>query len=932
MALSERPAPTLKSDYVNNLLYAIVAIFAFSATVFPRPLQMITAKDGKTMILIPAGTFRMGSEKGYREEAPVHNVKVESFYIDQYLVTNREYKAFCDSTQRAYPPDPLWDEMPRYFIDYPEYPVVNVSLSEAAAYASWAGKRIPTEAEWEYAACGGKDQPLYPWGNDPPSGARAKFADRNSSYDWRDVRIATPWKYTAPVGSFSPNGSGLYDMAGNVYEWTSDWFFRYDDAVRDTVPFGDGWGGSKVVRGGCYYSTAFDLRVSRRRQQPSGSAFFSIGFRCVKDVNGSEPILNSTATRTQPQVAPSDWRMTLDEPRLATPTGERICLGEYNQISQEEARRFKNAGFSSVEFYLTWESVEGKGKDEWDFSAWDKQLEILKTAGLKCTPFLIAGPAYSLPAWYRRSTDFVGLRCLEHNIESKVSTIWDPRFLAYVDRFLSHVAAHYRGSGAIEGVLLGICGDFGEAIFPVWHGGWPPTIAGLYHSHAGFWCNDAYARADFTEHMKMKFQNDLAALNASWGTSFKSFATVAPPPVTVDPIEGFRVDEFTPRGEFPTRTLQEKRRWVDFIDWYRSSMTRYADAWMQLARRYFPELPVYLCTGGDAEPSHGSQFADQCRVAAANHGGIRITNECTDYGQNFAGTDWVTTASHLYGNQFGFEPAGAVLDLGVVSRIYNASASGVNEFMSYSGNIYDAKAKMDLFLRYLSLIRKGTPEKEGALFYPDLDLIMGRMDFQQEFAPTVSLVRDYADISFADDRLIEDGLLATVKWMFVLNTHVSRQATLEKVLAWVERGGLLVVAGTDSLYAIEDGKNYFPLLLNPNGGEKTLGIGATLFIADSLLPAHSAQPARELQPGEKLPPGSPESYQVRLFDPATKFLAKHGILIPDGKVDRVYTSVTGGRMLILNHTRGKVNRTITVSPGETREVSLDPNSITEINR
>ncbi|HXX65357.1 MAG TPA: family 14 glycosylhydrolase, partial [Bacteroidota bacterium] len=595
-------------------------------------------------------------------------------------------------------------------------------------------------------------------------------------------------------------------------------------------------------------------------------------------------------------------------------------------------RRFKNAGFSSVEFYLTWESVEGKGKDEWDFSAWDRQLEILKSAGLKCTPFLIAGPAYSLPAWYRNSKDFVGLRCLEHNIESKVSTIWDPRFMTYVERFLSHVAAHYRGSGAFEGVLLGICGDFGEAIFPVWHGGWPPTIAGLYHSHSGYWSGDAYAKADFRDQMTKKFGGDLAALNASWGTSFRSFATVTMPPVTVDPIEGFRVDEFTLRGDFPTQTLQEKRRWVDFIDWYRSSMTNYADGWMQIGRKHFPDLPVYLCTGGDAEPSHGSQFAEQCRIAAANHGGIRITNECTDYGANFAGTDWVTTASHLYGNQFGFEPAGAVLDLGVVSRIYNASASGVDEFMSYSGNIYDVKAKMDLFLRYLSLIKKGTPEKEGALLYPNIDLTLGRLDFQQEFAPTVSLVRDFADISFADDRLIEDGLLANVKWMIALNTHFCRQATLEKIRSWLERGGLLVAAGTDSLCAIEDGKNYFPILFSPKGGEKTLGKGATFFVADSLYPARSAQPARQLRPGEKPQAGSPESYQVLLFDPAAKFLASHGILIPDGKIDRVYTSVIGGRMLILNHTRDRVNRTIAVSAGTTKEVSLDPNSITEITR
>ena len=197
--------------------------------------KMIIARDGKRMILIAGGTFRMGSELGYREESPVHAATVKSFYMDQQLVTNHEFRIFCDSTNTSYPADPRWEEMPNYFLDYPEYPVVNVSLDRAAAYASWAGKRIPTEAEWEYAACGGLEQPLYPWGNAAPDAARAKFADRNADFEWRDFRVATPWKYTAPVGSFAPNGYGLYDMAGNVYQWTIDWFFRYVDTVRDTV-------------------------------------------------------------------------------------------------------------------------------------------------------------------------------------------------------------------------------------------------------------------------------------------------------------------------------------------------------------------------------------------------------------------------------------------------------------------------------------------------------------------------------------------------------------------------------------------------------------------------------------------------------------------------------------------------------------------------
>ena len=919
---------------MSTLPYLLALVLTTAILGQSAPSKIIVARDGKRMVLIPGGTFRMGSDHGYSEEAPVHPVRVDSFYMDEKLVTNREFKTFCDSARLPYPENPRWGDMPNYFLDFPDYPVVNVSLDEASRYAAWAGKRIPTEEEWEYAACGGLETPMYPWGDSAPDATKAKFADRSVDYPWRDFRISSPWKYTAPVGSFSPNGYGLYDMAGNVYQWTTDWFFRYDDAVRDTVPFQDGWGGSKVVRGGCYYSDAFDLRVARRRLQPLGSAFFSVGFRCVKAIH------SDTSTRawvnptdeTKQKDRSTDWRHRLDKTQISTPPGLRLCLGEYNSLTPEQAQRFKNAGFSSVEFYLTWESVENKGEDRWDFSSWDKQVQILKNAGLKWTPFIIAGPAYSLPEWYRTGKHFVGLRCLEHNIESRINSIWDPEFYTYVDRFLARVAKQYGNSGTLEGVLLGICGDFGEAIYPVWHGGWPPTIAGLYHTHPGYWCNDPFARAAFVRDMRERFKNDLSALNAYWCTTFTSFASVTMPSVQVDRVEGFRVDELSPKGEFPIRTLQDRRRWVDFIDWYRWSMTHYADVWMRLGRKHFPNIPVYLCTGGDASSGQGSNFADQCRVAAKYHGGIRITNESTDFGLNFTLTNWVATASHLYGNQFGFEPAGGVRDLGVVSRIYNAATAGVNEFMTYAGNIDDQEVKMDLFLKYVSRITPNTPSKEGALFYPDLDLMVGRVDFMKDFVPVASLVRDYADIMFADDRLIAGGILKQAKWLMLFNARWLRKESIETIKAWTENGGLLIAANTDSLCSIEDGENAFPDLFDVRGGQRVVGRGSTLYVPGKFGVVKEILPVRDLAPGVGPADGTCEQYQAFLFDPVTVFLQAHGIIISDGRIDRLFTAVRGGSLRLLNHTRNRIDRTMTMPTGESVRVAIEGNSIEDIKK
>ena len=117
----------------------------------------IISKDGKRMVYIPGGKMLMGSDKGYPEEMPVHEIEVAPFYMDENLVTNAEYRAFCDATGTAYPRDPRWADMPGYFLNYPNHPVVNINNATAQAYAAWAGKRLPTEEEWEFAAAGGRD-------------------------------------------------------------------------------------------------------------------------------------------------------------------------------------------------------------------------------------------------------------------------------------------------------------------------------------------------------------------------------------------------------------------------------------------------------------------------------------------------------------------------------------------------------------------------------------------------------------------------------------------------------------------------------------------------------------------------------------------------------------------------------------------------------
>jgi formylglycine-generating enzyme required for sulfatase activity len=241
-------------------------------------------KDNSIMVKVPAGTFKMGSEDSdaYKDEKPVHDVYLDDYYMDKYEVTNRQYKQFCDATSRSYPSDPDFTGMPRYFTDYPDYPVVNVSWEDASAYASWAGKRLPTEAEWEKAARG-TDGRKYPWGNEAPDAGGFYRANWGEGSD-RNVWKRDGYEYTAPIGSYDRGKSpyACYDMAGNVWEWCQDWYDgNYYSRSSGNNPTGPSSGSSRVLRGGSWGNSAGLIRCAGRNRDDPGNRYRRYGFRCA---------------------------------------------------------------------------------------------------------------------------------------------------------------------------------------------------------------------------------------------------------------------------------------------------------------------------------------------------------------------------------------------------------------------------------------------------------------------------------------------------------------------------------------------------------------------------------------------------------------------------------------------------------------------------
>ena len=300
------------------------------------------------MVWIPGGTFRMGSDKHYPEEAPAHRVSVDGFWIDCTPVTNRQFKDFVGATgyvtTAEISPDPkdypdalphmiyagsLVFSPPAHDVDLRDwsqwwqflkgakwrrpygpksninvldnYPVVHVSHADALAFASWSGKQLPTEAEWEFAARGGLDDAEFAWGDElAPGGThrantwQGNFPHQNTNEDG--------FERTAPVTAFPPNGYGVYDMIGNVWEWTDDWYTSKHEADASKpccIPENPRGGRAedsyearepnikiprKVLKGGshlCAPNYCRRYRPAARHAQPVDTSTSHIGFRCV---------------------------------------------------------------------------------------------------------------------------------------------------------------------------------------------------------------------------------------------------------------------------------------------------------------------------------------------------------------------------------------------------------------------------------------------------------------------------------------------------------------------------------------------------------------------------------------------------------------------------------------------------------------------------
>jgi formylglycine-generating enzyme required for sulfatase activity len=246
---------------------------SFPTRPLAAPITRVNPIDGETLVWIPGGEFVMGSDE-YAIERPPHRVRVRPFWMGRTPVTNAMYRDFVAKT--GHRPQEFANQhlMNPKLWDGDDQPAIGVSYDDAVAYCTWAGGRLPTEAEWEFAARG-TDGRLYPWGNEPPRPGRAAYG-----------RILGKGGATAPVGTHPGDEGpfGVLDLAGNVLEWCLDWFGPYADDAKPLIdPRGPSQGTRRVQRGGCWMYDDRSLRATERIQGVPHQRLNLVGFRVVVD-------------------------------------------------------------------------------------------------------------------------------------------------------------------------------------------------------------------------------------------------------------------------------------------------------------------------------------------------------------------------------------------------------------------------------------------------------------------------------------------------------------------------------------------------------------------------------------------------------------------------------------------------------------------------
>ncbi len=479
----------------------------------------------------------------------------------------------------------------------------------------------------------------------------------------------------------------------------------------------------------------------------------------------------------------------------------------------------KEVGLTSVQSYVYWAEIE-KQPNKIDFSSYDILVDKLITHKLKWVPFLILGPNYATPKWFQDSEESIFARCLEHNKDSKIQSIWNPFLPKWVNRFLELVAEHYKNCNILESIELGISGNWGEAIYPAGGGFFKD-----FHTHPGWWCGDKYAIQSFKKYMKEKYHS-LDILNSIWGTNFYSYEEINFPNLKYFLSSKYEIYKFIPNFLKPGLKMgynylkyiknniflqnneinpSKHQQWLDFIEWYIDSMTNWAEFWIKTTRKYFLKTKIYLVTGGRGNPMLGADFSTQTKIVAKYDAGIRITNHTDNYAESSIYSGLISSASRFYKTYFSTEEAYINEPEGITARIFDAVTSGAKGLYCKSIIWTDAgfcgKNKMpigkltlgakNLVNNYQHFFNLKSPLVEIAIFFPKTSIYLNPIILNPIYNQ-YSKLRDLIDFDLIDENMIYDNVLEKYRFFIILGGDIFGKRIIKKINNFVKEGGILI--------------------------------------------------------------------------------------------------------------------------------------------
>ena len=404
------------------------------------------------------------------------------------------------------------------------------------------------------------------------------------------------------------------------------------------------------------------------------------------------------------------------------------------------------------------------------------------------------------PQWMVRSRKFVPLRCAEHNKPNGCFSHWSPHLLPWYEHCSRELSRRSRTTDStLSAIYMGVHGDFGEAIYPQKMSELSPS--GLRdHQHDGFWCADRFARRSFVEFLKSRYPS-LAALNSAWGTRYHRWTEARCPASSV---------------------CDSHRRWLDFVQWYHDSMTRYAASVARLTRSIFPHATLMLPLGGGVEPLTNGQdnsalpkamkpFGVHVRSTA---GGMThlLHPPAESFCRNYPVLKRIATACKLYGSPFWLEspyPPKMKKEY-VLGRIFEAISCGAKGYFDWSHNWLGAR---DVYEQYKDIFVVRKPVVDVAVLFPLTHHRLATSSvYPSRYWEACSRLRRISDYDVLDENLIRDGALDHYEILVMLEGNVIERAALRTIVRWLRKGGILLHYNLGAITTVEGDASFHRLL------------------------------------------------------------------------------------------------------------------------